>query len=130
MVGLKTLSFAVVCLAVISISGLVFAGAPAGDYRSIDPQISKRLKIALWDLGYLRPGQRGLKIAARAFLWDHRKYLVKIDYPKEREIDILVCLLSRHGDRWGFRQIYRGSSFGRWCRSQQRLLNRPLRRMN
>lgn len=117
---IKNLACMGACVGGLLISSVVLAGAPEGHYRSIDRVIKYPLRDALTERGYIgRSPASAFHAAIRAYLWDNRRYLVTNYVPKEREIDLVVCLLGWHEGDQLFRQIG-NAMFDRWCREQLR----------
>ena len=69
---------------------------------------------ALDQRGYIAHEERdALKIALRAYLWDNRNEFTDLDVPREREVELALCLLGRE-DR-NLEKFTASGPMASWC---------------
>lgn len=74
------------------------AGAPAGDSESLDIGLRTIVEERLDAEGYMGHYYRdALRRGISAYLWDNRHRLTSVDFPKARQVDVLVCLMMKKG---------------------------------
>ena len=84
------------CIIFMLLSKSAFPGAPAGHPESMEPQLYDMLGQRLYEEGYLSVDpSTEFKRAISAYLWDHREMLIITDFPKSREVDVLICLMEK-----------------------------------
>jgi len=62
--------------------------------------------------------------AVSAYLWDYRQRLTTTDFPKDRQIDILVCLLHDKGNL-DLKEFVESASMKKLCKDMLKPHNNP-----
>lgn len=105
------------------LSTLAVAGAPAGHPDSIDSKLRQPLMQGLDRERYL-DSEYTFQRAVSAYLWDNRDRLTTTDCPKDRQIDVLVCLLHDKGNP-GLKEFVESASMQKLCKEMLKPHNNP-----
>jgi hypothetical protein len=105
------------------LSTLAVAGAPAGHPDSIDSKLRQPLMQGLDRERYL-DSEYTFQRAVSAYLWDNRHLLTITDFPKDRQIDVLVCLLHDKGNL-GLKEFVESASMKKLCKDMLKPHNNP-----
>jgi len=94
----------------------IWAGAPEGHPLSIEQKLRQTLTHTLEREGYIGTFYAGIGLqrGISAYLWDNRSWLVRTDFSNARQVDVLVCLLTKKGYD-GFQSYIADQSFEHWC---------------
>ena len=95
---------------------LATAGAQSGHPQSLDQDIKQPLEQSLHDAGYYC---RDIEKCISAYLWDNRQMLLTTDIAKQRQVDLVICILTKKGSAH-FSRYARPSYYSGWCEEQLR----------
>ena len=97
-----------------SFIGLATASAGAGHPLSLEQDIKRSLENSLHSAGY---DCKDIEKNISAYLWDNRQMLLTTDIAKQRQVDLVICILINKGNAH-FSRYSRPSDFSAWCNEQ------------
>ncbi|ODS30243.1 MAG: hypothetical protein SCARUB_04641 [Candidatus Scalindua rubra] len=104
-------SVTIIFAAIVLISYTTNAGAPVGHPESIETDLKKEIKKALKKEGYK---SKNFMHNISAYLWDNRNMLKTTNVPKHKEVDLVICIMTRKGNT-GFESYTSSEIYMDWC---------------
>ncbi len=104
-------SATIVFAAIVLVSYTTNAGAPEGEFESMESDLKWQIQEALYKEGYR---DKNPKHNISAYLWDNRHLLKTMDIPQHREVDLVICVMTRNGIT-GFERFTNNEAYVHWC---------------